>query len=162
MEKRKQILGLIGWLAITYVAAAVGSAASMDAPALYAQLDRPAWSPPAQLFGPVWTVLYTLMGVAAWLVWRVGTFRETRTALGLFIVQLFFNALWSWLFFVWNLGMVSFAGILLLLGLIFITMISFWNKRPLAGALLIPYLLWVGYASILNYTLWRLNPHILG
>ena len=161
MKKRKQVLGLVGWLLITFVAAAIGSAASVDAPALYAQLDKPSWSPPAQVFGPVWTVLYILMGVAAWLVWRAGTFRETRMALGLIIVQLFFNALWSWLFFVWNLGLGSFLGIIILLGLIMVTMVIFWRKRPLAGALLIPYLLWVGYASILNFSLWQRNLHIL-
>ncbi|GAB6058236.1 tryptophan-rich sensory protein [Desulfonatronum parangueonense] len=133
----------------------------MDAPAFYAQLYKPAWSPPAQVFGPVWTVLYTLMAVAAWLVWRARPLVETRFALGLYVAQLFFNALWSWLFFVWQQGLGSFLVIIVLLGLIAATLINFWKHRSLAGALLIPYLLWVGYAAFLNYSLWRLNPHIL-
>ena len=86
---QKQILGLFAWLAITFAAAAVGALASTNAPEFYQQLARPTWAPPAWLFGPVWTVLYALMAIAAWLVWRQGGFRHARGALFLFLVQLF-------------------------------------------------------------------------
>ena len=162
IDKRKQVFGLMVWLALTFIAAAIGSAASISAQSFYAQITQPSWAPPGYVFGPVWTVLYTLMGLSAWLVWRVDGFKSAQTALTLFLVQLAFNALWSWLFFVWNLGLLSFIEILLLLALILATVISFWRITPLAGALLIPYLLWVIFAAFLNHSLWRLNPHILG
>jgi benzodiazapine receptor len=155
--------GLAGWLIVTFVAAAAGSAASTEAPEFYAQLVRPSWAPPASLFGPVWTVLYTLMAVAAWLVWRVGGFAgAARGALLLYIAQLVFNGLWSWLFFGWQRGGLAFADIALTALLIVATLVAFWRIRPLAGALLVPYLLWVSFAAVLNYTVWRLNPQLLG
>ena len=128
----------------------------------YQQLVRPDWAPPAWLFAPVWTVLYSLIGVAAWLVWRVGGFRAARTALTLFLVQLVVNALWSWLFFGWHLGGLALADILVLWVLIVATIVAFWRVAPLAGALLIPYLLWVSFAAALNHSVWQLNPRILG
>ena len=102
------------------------------------------------------------MGIAAWLVWRVGGFRVARTALTLFLVQLAVNALWSWLFFGWHLGGVAFADIALLWVLIVATLVAFWRVRPLAGVLLVPYLLWVSFAFALNYSVWQLNPQVLG
>ena len=162
LPKNKQILGFVAWLAVSFVAAAVGSAASIRAGPFYAQLGRPEWAPPPEVFGPVWTVLYALMGIAAWLVWRVGGFRAARTALTLFLVQLAVNALWSWLFFGWQLGSAAFADIVLLWVLIIATLVAFWRVRPLAGVLLIPYLLWVSFASALNYSVWQLNPQVLG
>jgi tryptophan-rich sensory protein len=102
------------------------------------------------------------MGIAAWLVWRVGGFRAARPALTLFLVQLALNALWSWLFFGWHRGALAFADILLLLALIVVTLLAFWRIRPLAGVLLVPYLLWVSFASALNYSVWQLNPQVLG
>ncbi len=159
---RKQIVGFVAWLAVSFVAAAIGAAASIQAGPFYTQLVRPEWAPPPALFGPVWTVLYALMGVAAWLVWRVGGFRSARVALVLFLVQLALNALWSWLFFGWHLGGAAFADIVLLWALIVATMVSFWRVKPLAGALLVPYLLWVSFASALNWSVWQLNPQVLG
>jgi tryptophan-rich sensory protein len=147
---------------LSYAASAVGAIASIQAQSFYGQLVQPAWAPPPAVFGPVWTLLYTLMAIAAWLVWRNGGFRNHRLALSLFLVQLAFNALWSWLFFAWHLGALAFADILLLWILIVATLLSFWRKRPLAGALLVPYLLWVSFAAALNYSLWQLNPQILG
>ena len=161
-KKGKHAIGLLIWLAVTFTAAAVGSIASINAQSFYVQLVKPDWAPPGYVFGPVWTVLYALMGLAAWQVWRVEGFKGSRPALCLYLVQLGCNALWSWLFFVWNLGLASFVEILVLLALILATTVSFRRKSPLAGALLAPYLLWVLYAAFLNYTLWRLNPHVLG
>lgn len=162
LPKNKQILGFVAWLAVSFIAAAVGSAASIQSGPFYVQLVRPEWAPPPEVFGPVWTVLYVLMGIAAWLVWRVGGFRAARTGLTLFLVQLAVNALWSWLFFGWHLGGAAFADIVLLWVLVVATLVAFWRVRPLAGVLLIPYLLWVSFASVLNYSVWQLNPQILG
>lgn len=156
-----QALGLAGWLVIAFVAAGLGAIASMDAPAFYAQLVRPGWAPQASLFGPVWTVLYVLMGVAAWLVWLRGPAREVTGALTLFIVQLVVNALWSWLFFIWRLGALAFADVLVLLVLIVMTIAAFWRLRCLAALLMIPYLAWVGFASVLTWSVWRSNPSLL-
>jgi benzodiazapine receptor len=160
--QRRQIPGLIGWLAVSFVAAAIGAAASIHAKDFYAQLAQPVWAPPAAVFGPVWTLLYALMGIAAWLVWRSGGFRSHRTALSVFLVQLALNALWSWLFFVWHKGAPALADIAVLWMLIAATVSLFWRVRPLAGALLIPYLAWVSFAAALNYSVWQLNPHVLG
>ena len=160
--KSKQIIGLVAWLAVCFLAAAMGAAASVQAGSFYTQLVRPEWAPSAQWFGPVWTILYALMGIAAWLVWRVGGFRATARALALFLVQLAFNALWSWLFFAWHLGALAFADIILLWLLILATIIAFWRIRLVAGALLVPYLLWVSFDTALNYSVWQLNPQVLG
>lgn len=162
LTTRKQIVGLVGWLIVSFIAAAIGGAASVQAGSFYTDLVRPDWAPPPSIFGPVWTVLYVLMGIAAWLVWRVGGFRAARSALTLFLVQLALNALWTWLFFGFHRGALAFAEILLLWVLIVATLIAFWRIRPLAGALLIPYLLWVSFASALNYAVWQLNPQVLG
>ena len=162
LAKPKQILGLAGWLIVSFAASAVGAVASIQAKSFYSQLVQPGWAPPPEIFGPVWTLLYTLMGIAAWLVWRSGGFGSNRGALTLFLLQLAFNALWSWLFFAWNLGALALANIALLWILIMSTIVSFWRVRPLAGGLLIPYLLWVGFAGMLNFSLWQLNPKVLG
>lgn len=162
LSKPKQIMGLVAWLAISFVASGVGATASILAVSFYGQLAQPSWAPPSSVFGPVWTILYALMGIAAWLVWRAGGFRANLTALTLFLVQLAVNALWSWLFFAWHRGALAFADILLLWLLIVVTLASFWRVRPLAGALLIPYLLWVSFAAALNFSVWQLNPQFLG
>jgi benzodiazapine receptor len=162
LSKQKQIMGLVGWLVLSFAASAVGAVASIQAKSFYSQLTQPAWAPPSGIFGPVWSVLYALMGIAAWLVWRSGGFRPNRQALTLFLLQLVFNALWSWLFFAWHRGAWALADVLVLWIFIVATLVSFWCVRPLAGALLIPYLLWVSFASALNYSVWRLNPQVLG
>ena len=156
---RAQALGLVGWLLITFAAAALGAIASVDAAAFYAELIKPSWAPPASVFGPVWSILYLLMGIAVWLVWRDP--QATKQALGLFIIQLSINALWSWLFFVWHLGAWSFVGVLLLLLLIVATFFSFWKISRMAVVLMIPYLLWVGFAAVLTWTIWQSNPMFL-
>jgi benzodiazapine receptor len=157
-----QVLGLGGWMIVTFIAAALGATASANAPEFYAELTLPAWAPPAWLFGPVWTILYLLMAIAAWLVWRERGFRAAAAALTLFLVQLALNALWSWLFFAWQQGAAAFVEILLLWALIVATMVAFWRIRPLAAILLAPYLAWVTFAAVLCYAIWRLNPQLLG
>lgn len=160
--RKQQIQGLIAWIILSFAVATIGAFASINAKDFYGQLTQPAWAPPAAVFGPVWTVLYLMMAVAAWLVWREGGFRAHRTALTLFIVQLALNMLWSWLFFAWHLGALAFADISVLWVLIAATLLCFWRVRPLAAALLIPYLVWVSFALALNYSVWQLNPSILG
>ncbi|ANN79085.1 TspO/MBR family protein [Bordetella flabilis] len=156
------ILGLIGWLVAGFAAAAAGAIASANAGDFYGQLVRPAWAPSAGVFGPVWSTLYAVMSVAAWLVWREGGWRRRFGLLILFLVQLAVNALWSWLFFAWHLGGWAFAEVCVLWVLILATLVAFWRVRPLAGALLIPYLAWVSFATVLCYRVWQDNPNLLG
>jgi len=159
---KQVIFGLCGWLLLVSAAAALGAFASLDAGTFYQELNRPAWAPPGWLFGPVWSALYLLMGIAAWLVWRAHGFSGARSALILFVVQLIGNALWSWLFFAWRFGGLAFAEILLLWFLILGTIVAFWRLRRIAAAaLLLPYLLWVSFAAVLNLSIWRLNQDLL-
>lgn len=160
--RKQQVLGFLGWMAVTFVAAAIGSVASINAGAFYGDLVRPGWAPPSWVFGPMWTLLYVLMGVAAWLVWRARGLRGARFALSLYVSQLVLNALWSWLFFGWHLGGPAFVDVLALWALILATCVAFWRVSPLAGALLVPYLLWVSYAAALNFAVWQMNPQALG
>ena len=161
-QRSRTIAGLIAWLLVSFAAAAIGGAASVHAGPFYAQLVRPEWAPPSSIFGPVWTALYTLMAVAAWLVWRREGPRWRKVALTLFLAQLAFNALWSWLFFAWHHGALAFADIILLWVLIAATIVAFWRISRAAGVLMVPYLLWVTFAAALNYKVWQLNPQILG
>lgn len=157
-----QVLGLLGWLLLAFAAAAVGGFASVGAGEFYRELVRPSWAPPGWLFGPVWSVLYALMGIAAWLVWRVRGFAGTSSALLVFLGQLAANALWTWLFFAWRQGGLAFAEILLLWVLILVTIGLFRRVSTLAAALLLPYLAWVSFATVLTLAIWRLNPQLLG
>lgn len=143
------------------VAGAVGALATATAPSFYAQLARPSWAPPSSVFGPVWTALYVLMGVAAFLVWKTCGWEGARGALILFAVQLILNALWSWLFFRWHLGTASSADITILLVMVIALVVLFVRLRPLAGVLLIPYLAWVTFATFLNFAMVRMNPSLL-
>jgi translocator protein len=161
LSPRTQLLGFIAWMTLTFAVAAVGAFASIEARAFYAQLARPAWAPPGYVFGPVWSVLYALMGVSAWLVWRERGAKHWALALTLFVVQLGVNALWSWLFFAWHKGAWAFADVLLLLTLIAATIVAFGTVRRLAAWLLLPYLLWVGFASALTWAMWQGNPSAL-
>jgi tryptophan-rich sensory protein len=158
---RRSLLGLLAWLALLAAAAALGSLASLDASTFYAALTRPDWAPPAWVFGPAWTTLYTLMAIAAWLVWREPSSSRVRTALTLFLAQLVLNVLWSWLFFGWRLGLASVLEIGLLWIAIVATIVAFWRVRRLAAVLLLPYIAWVSFAAALNFTIWRMNPGLL-
>jgi translocator protein len=156
-----QLLGLLGWLLVAFAAAALGAIASIDAASFYSQLNKPSWAPPAALFGPVWSVLYLLMGISAWLVWRAPD-PARKSALVLFCVQLAANALWSWLFFAWHRGALASAEVLVLLALIAGTALAAWRSSRLAAVLLLPYLTWVAFASMLTWAVWQGNPGLLG
>ena len=157
----KPNLALLVCLALSFSAAAVGGLASAQSGAFYAQLTRPAWAPPASVFGPVWTVLYIMIALAAWLAWSARGANPVWLPATLFVLQLAANALWTWLFFAWRLGMWSFMEIVVLWILIAATIAAFWQIRPLAGILLVPYLAWVTLAAAVNFALWRLNSHLL-
>ena len=157
----QQVAGLLGWLTLAFATAAIGAVASVNAGSFYAELDRPPWAPPGWLFGPVWSTLYTLMGIAAWLVWRQRGLGDGRSALLLFIAQLAANALWSWLFFAWRLGAMAFVEVVLLWCLILATVIAFKRISALAAGLLLPYLAWVSFASVLTFSIWQRNPGLL-
>lgn len=151
----KNTLGLVGWLAASFAAGWIGS--RWVPGEWYAALAKPAWNPPNWIFGLVWTVLYVLMAVSAWLVWRPAGFGGAGAALGLFIVQLALNGLWSYLFFGMHRMDLALVEVVVLWGAILAVTILFWNVNRLAGALLVPYLAWVAFASFLNFTLWSLN-----
>jgi benzodiazapine receptor len=151
-------LGLGLFLAL--VTATGWLAAQVTLPALgwYAGLVRPGFTPPDRLFGPVWTILYALMAIAAWRVWSSDTGGSSvRHALTLFFVQLALNALWSPVFFGAKRPDVAFVVILLLLGALGVTLMQFFRLDRLAGWMLVPYLLWVAYAAVLNGAIVLLN-----
>ena len=149
-------LVLAGWLGLCF--AASGTAVFVSTKGWYAGLRKPAWNPPAWVFAPAWTLLYVLMAVAAWFVWREGGWKEQWRALALFLVQWLLNALWTPLFFGMHRSGLAFGEILLLWLVLAVTMKSFWRVSKSAGALLVPYLAWVSFAATLNFTIWRLNP----
>ena len=162
LATRRQALGLAGWLVACFVTGGIGAIASASAASFYGERSKPSWAPPAWLFGPVWSVLYVLMGIGAWLVWREHGFGGASAALKLFVAQLFANALWTWIFFVWQQGALSLAEIVALWLLIASTILAFWHLHRLAALLLVPYLAWVSVATALTASLWRLNPAALG
>lgn len=154
----KKIIQLVIAILIVQSAGVIGSFATFSAiPTWYAGLIKPAFSPPSWVFGPVWTVLYTLIGISLFLVWQEKG-KEKKAALSIFFVHLFLNALWSILFFGLHNPSLAFLEILLLLATLLVVMRQFWRIRPLAAYLLIPYLLWVSFAAFLNFALWQLNP----
>lgn len=161
LSQKYQALGFAVCVAIVFLAAALGAAASVGARDFYASLSVPSWAPPGWLFGPVWSTLFCMMALSLWLVWRIDGYRSQAKLLNLFGLQLGANALWSWLFFVWNLGGAAFAEVLLLWVLILVLIWGFWRLNRLAALLLVPYLLWVSFASVLTYACWTLNPELL-
>lgn len=161
MTKKQQMIGLAGWFIVCFIVAALGSIASIQAGEFYNQLQRPSWAPPASIFGPMWSLLYAMMAVSAWLVWRVAGFKANQKALTLFIVQLVVNGFWSWFFFAWQMGAGSFLNIVILWILIVATIVAFWRIQQVAAILLLPYLLWVTFATALNYSVWQANPLLL-
>lgn len=159
MKTSKQILSFISILSITYIAAALG-AVGMGNSVIewYPSLNAPSFKPPNWLFGPVWSVLYTLMAIAAFLVWRKGTNTYgVKVSLFLYAVQLVLNSLWSIIFFRWHLLGFALFETLLLLFTIILMYINFRRVDKWSGYLLIPYILWVSFASVLNGAFWWLN-----
>ena len=159
MTKRRQVVGLVVSLAAVFAAAGIASHFTARSVAgWYPALAKPSWTPPGAVFAPVWTVLYFLMALAAWLVWRkAGGLAAARLPLALFAVQLALNAAWSILFFGLRMPGLAFGELVLLWLAIAATLAAFRRVVPAAGFLLAPYLAWVTFAGALNFALWRLN-----
>jgi benzodiazapine receptor len=149
---------LIFWVGFCVVVGLISGLLTRRAiPSWYASLRKPSFNPPNWIFGSVWTILYILMGVAAWMVWRQPVSQLRTYALIWFLIQLGLNFLWSMIFFRWHaiagaLGEISFLWLAILP-----TMVLFWEVYPLAGWLMAPYLAWVSFAMVLNLGIFRLN-----
>ncbi len=157
MSAARQVAGLVLSILVCFAAAGLGSTwTAKSVGTWYRALDKPTWNPPSWVFGPVWSVLYLLMGISLWLVWRrVGLL---ALPVGVFAIQLVLNAAWSGLFFGLQNPGAAFAEIVVLWAAIVATIVVFWRVTPVAGALLLPYIAWVSFAAVLNFTIWRLNP----
>jgi benzodiazapine receptor len=152
-----QIPALIGFIGAAFAAGAIGSWATFpNVRDWFPLLLKPAWNPPGWLFAPVWTTLYVLMGLAIWRAWRAGGPAAPRLV-RVYFVQLFFNALWSVLFFGLKQPAWALADILVLWGLLVWLQAGLWRSERLAGALWLPYVLWVSFATALNAAIVRLN-----
>jgi translocator protein len=158
MSPFRQAIGLTVSIAVCFAAAGIGSLMTMSSiGGWYAALAKPAWTPPNWVFGPVWSLLYLAMAVAAWMVWRQVGFPRAASALNLFAVQLVLNVCWSAIFFGAHRPGLAFVEILLLWLLILATMVAFRLLSRAAAWLMAPYLLWVAFAAALNFSIWRLN-----
>ena len=152
------VVGLVVSILVCFSAGAIGGLATTSSVnGWYAEINKPTWNPPGWIFGPVWSALYLMMGVSAWLVWKDSSTGNSKTALGFFAFHLLLNVLWSIVFFgmrqpgwaVWEIFVLWFS--------IIITMVLFFRHSKLAAGLLVPYWLWVSFATFLNYTIWTLN-----
>lgn len=155
MSGSRNLIALAGWIALCFGAAATGAFVSIDG--WYADLAKPVWNPPPWLFGPVWSTLYLMMAVAAWRVWSLGGFPARKRPLTLFLVQLGLNALWTPLFFGLHRPGLALFEIILLWVAIVATLRAFHRVDRPAAFLLLPYLAWVTFATVLNATLWQMN-----
>lgn len=157
MEKAAQY---IVFVALSLFAGIIGSIFTIAAiPVWYANLAKPWFNPPAWLFSPVWTILYILMGSAAFLIWKTNrkSQRLKNNALTLYFIQLILNSVWSFLFFGLKNPTLALAEILILLLTIIATTYYFWKINRIAAYLMLPYIAWVSFATILNSSIWLLN-----
>ncbi|WP_417850665.1 TspO/MBR family protein [Thalassoglobus sp.] len=155
---KNQWICLIACIAISLGAGGLGAMATIpEIDGWYRTIEKPSWNPPDAVFGPVWTTLYIMMAISAWLVWRTGEVKASKLPLSLFSVQLLLNIGWSWIFFHFHKLGWAFAEIIVLWLAIVATTFAFFRVSKLAGALMVPYLAWVSFASVLNFAIWRLN-----
>ncbi len=157
MNKLRQIAGLVVSLLIVFGIATLGGfLTNLSVGSWYPSLDKPSWTPSGATIGSVWTILYSFMGIAAWIVWRSGSGGRQRS-LAIYALQLLLNAGWSALFF----GLRSPGLALLEIGILWLailaTSVTFWKVSKLAGVLMVPYLIWVGFAGVLNALIWKMN-----
>ena len=157
---RNLLTALAAFVALTMSAAGIASAFTARSVRLwYPSLRKPPGNPPASYFGPVWTFLYLLMTLAAWNVWRIGDgWSDASLPITIYLIQLALNAAWSVIFFGLRSPGLALIEIILLWAAVLASTILFWRISPLSGALFIPYLAWVTYATYLNAGIWRLNP----
>lgn len=153
----RSLLALLGFALAVAVAAVIGGLASSSAGDVYGQLIQPGWAPPSWLFSPVWTALYVLIAVAGWLVWRRAGVSGARVAMTLFVLQLALNAAWPPLFFAAEMRLAAFIEIIVLLAVVTAMIAAFARISRPAAALMVPYWVWVAYASALNFSLWHVN-----
>jgi tryptophan-rich sensory protein len=155
VSRTRDVAGLTAFVVLCFGVSVLGGRAI--GPGLsewYPALRKPSWTPPGWVFGPVWTLLYPLVAVAGWLAWREG---RCRIGALLYLLQLTLNAAWPWLFFAERRLDLAFCGVVGLGVAILGTIIAFWRVSRGAAALLVPYLVWVGFAAALNHAIWRLN-----
>ena len=158
MTQAARWIGLAFFVLLCLGAGGLGAIATTpEIDAWYKTIEKPSFNPPDWIFGPVWTTLYVLMGIAAWLVWKRAGLKAAALPLGLFALQLLLNTAWSWIFF--NMHLIGWAAveIVLLWLAILATTVAFFKNSKLAGWLMVPYLAWVSFACVLNFALWRLN-----
>ena len=155
LSNRSSVLVLFGFLVLCALAASTGIIFTPGP--WYAGLEKPDLTPPNWLFPPVWTALYIMMAVAAWLVWKRAGSKQAHLAMLAFLVQLALNAAWSWLFFGMHLTAWALVELSLLWLTIIATLVLFARIHVVSGWLLAPYLLWVSFAGYLNFGLWQLN-----
>ena len=158
MTKRTRWIGLAVFVAICLGAGGLGAMATTpEIEGWYTTITKPTWNPPNKVFGPVWTTLFILMAVAAWLVWKPAGFKAAEIPLTLFAIQLLLNVAWSWIFFGMHQPAWAFVEIVILWLAIVTTTVAFFRCSKIAGWLLVPYLAWVTFAAVLNFAIWRLN-----
>lgn len=158
MKELARWIGLIVAIALCLGAGGLGAIATTpEIDGWYKTIEKPSWNPPGYVFGPVWTMLYVMMAVAAWLVWKPAGFKAAKLPLALFAVQLLLNVAWSWIFFHFHQLGWAFAEIVVLWLAIVATTITFFRRSKIAGSLMVPYLIWVSFASLLNFAIWQLN-----
>lgn len=158
MKEGTRWIGLLLFISVCLAAGGLGAIATTpEINGWYRTIAKPAWNPPDWVFGPVWTTLFVMMGLAAWLVWKPSGFRAAYLPLTLFALQLALNIAWSWIFFGMHQIGWAFVEIVTLWVTILATNIAFFRRSKGAGFLLVPYLAWVTFASVLNFTVWRMN-----
>jgi tryptophan-rich sensory protein len=148
-------LVLIGFLALSFIVALSGI--RFQPGEWYEGLSKPSWTPPNSAFGPAWTMLYIIMATSAWMVWKAAGIAGAKVALVVYLFQLLLNASWSLVFFGLHRMGLGFVNIVLLWFAIAATAGLFSRHHKVAAILLVPYLLWVGLAGVLNFTIWQLN-----
>ncbi|MFO1044520.1 MAG: TspO/MBR family protein [Planctomycetaceae bacterium] len=158
MTERTRWIGFTFFLVICLGAGGLGAIATTpEIDGWYRTVAKPTWNPPNSVFGPVWTTLFVMMAVAAWLVWRPAGFIAAKVPLLLFTAQLALSVAWSWIFFGLHQPGWAFVEIVFLWAAIAVTMRAFFLRSQFAGWLLVPYLAWVSFAAVLNFAIWRLN-----
>lgn len=158
MRTSRSVISLVVWVGLCLGAGLIGSVFTVRSVGdWYVTLSKPAWTPPSWLFGPVWSALYVLMGIAAWFVWQQPGARTRTVALVVFALQLALNAAWSAIFFGLRMPGWAFAEIVVLWTAILWAVLAFLRVSPMAACLLVPYLAWVSFASLLNFAIWRMN-----
>ena len=158
MKESTRWIGLTIFVIVCFGAGGIGAIATTpEINGWYQTIEKPTWNPPNEVFGPVWATLFVMMSIAAWLVWKTGGVQPVAIPLVLFFTQLALNIGWSWIFFGRHQPGLAFAEILILWLAIAGTMVAFHKHSKLACWLMAPYLSWVSFASLLNFTIWRLN-----